>query len=539
MGNVKNSTLALLIGIISIAVFLESSIPYFYAQQKTTPENKFLGQIIYTPDQDMYFSFIREAKDGKFIFNNRLTYIPNKPAFINLEYWLIGTIQRFTGLSENAVYFTWRFLGILLLTIGITLLAKIVLPNTRSILTCVILLLFTGGFGFIFAMLNSAHLINLDIAHSGILDMRFGILPFQQSMTNPHFSFPHGLILIAYAYFLLGIQNNKTGYFLLSGLFFTIIGLVRPYDIIPPVVIFPLYILVSNNGLKFDIRSLFIKLLPLIIIIPVFIYNLWLFKFNTAFKDWSTQGLNANSLPSPIWHYLAFGIVGILAIIRLLQAKSDPLNKNEKFLIVWFLVTFVFIHLGKYFPLIGWSPQIGVYLAVPLALLSCAIKFDDRKLLRYTTIAVTCLCVIVSNISIVLYYTKNFSDPAKTPIFYADQNEVAAWEWLNKNTTPGNVVLAMPPTSLRIAKYTDANVVAAHYSVTPQYEQTADMVYKIFACTSLGDSQQTILEKLNVNYIYIGPSEKAVNNISLVQDNYFTLVYSNTLVSVYKVNRKI
>ena len=530
----------LLIAAFSLVLFLESSIPYIYAERKTAPNNTFLGQIIYTPDQDMYFSFVRQARDGSFLLNNRLTYIPNKPVFVNLEFWLVGAIQRITGMSDNAIYTTWRFLGILLLTIGIFMMARIVLPTTKKVLTCTVILLFTGGFGFVFAALNSAHLISLNTAHSGMLDMRSGFLPLQQATTNPHFSLPHGLILIAYALFLLGEKENKTSRYFLSGLLFMIIGLVRPYDIIPPVVIFPVYALIANGSFKFELRSLFNRVLPLIMIVPVFLYDIWLFKFNDIFKYWSTQGLNANALPGTIWHYLAFGIVGVLAIIRLLQVRSNPLSRNDKFLIVWFLLTFTFIHLGKIFPIIGWSPQIGVYLAVPLALLGCSIKYDreGRKLQYYLGIAVITLCVIASNLGIIMYYTKNFTDPGKIPIFYATNNELAAWQWLNKNINRGDVVLAMPSTSLRIAKYSDANVVAAHYSVTPRYEEVSGTVVGIYAGSSISTQQKSTLEKLNVDYIYLGPDEKMLNSIKVEQGAYLTQVYNDPLVSIYKVNRK-
>lgn len=531
----------LLIAAFSLVLFIESSIPYIYAERKTAPGNTFLGQIIYTPDQDMYFSFIRQAHDGNFLMNNRLTYIPNKPVFVNLEFWLIGAIQRITGMSDNAVYNTWRYLGILLLTIGIFMMARIVLPTVQKVLACTVILLFTGGFGFIFAALNSAHLISLDTAHSGMLDMRSGFLPLQQATTNPHFSLPHGLILIAYALFLIGEKENKTSRYFLSGLLFMIIGLVRPYDIIPPVVIFPVYALIANGGLKFEFRSLFNRVLPLIMIAPVFLYDIWLFKFNDIFKYWSTQGLNANSLPGVVWHYLAFGIIGILAIIRLLQVRSNPLSRNDKFLIIWFLLTFTFIHLGKIFPVIGWSPQIGVYLAVPLALLACSIKYDreGRKLQYYLGMAVIVLCIIASNLGIIMYYTKNFSDPAKVPIFYAGNNEMAAWQWLNKNISRGDVVLAMPATSLRIAKYSDANVVAAHYSVTPRYNEVSGTVVGIYADSLISAKQKPALEKLNVDYIYVGPDEKMLNSVRVEQSDYLTRVYNDPVVSIYKVNRKL
>ena len=532
----KNSIVAILIVLLSAVVFAESSIPYFYAEHKTVPGNKFLGQVIYTPDQDMYFSFIRQARDGNFVFSNRLTYIHNEPAFVNLQFWLIGTTQRITGLSENGIYYVWRYLGILLLTIGITLLARIILPAAGRLWACVVILLFTGGFGFIFAFLGSMHLISLDVVHAGILDMRYGFLPFQQAVTNPNFSFPHGLILIAYALFLLGEREGRKAYYIWCGILFIIIGLVRPYDIIPPVAIFPVYLLVTS-GLRFELQTLLRKFLPLLIMIPVFLYNVWLFKFNAAFKDWSTQGLNADSLPSVIWHYLAYGVVGILAIIRIAQIKTNPLSKNDKFLLVWFLVTFICIHLGKYFPVIGWSPQIGVYLAVPLALLGCSIKYQPvRKLSYCAVIAVITFCVIAGNISILLYYTKNFKDPAKTPIFYASENELAAWQWLQQNTKQGDVVLAMPSTSLRIAKYTDNNVVAAHYSVTPHFVETANLAGNLYSSPALAGKHSIMKDTLHVSYLYIGPLEEQTAHNNIVLDAGYTKVYSNPLVAIYKVN---
>ncbi len=533
----KRSTIALFIGLFSIALFLESSIPYLYAERKNLDKNTFLGQIIYTPDQDMYFSFIRQAHDGHFIFSNRLTYIPNKPAFINLQFWLVGTLQRFTGLSENGIYYLWRFMGVLLLTIGIFMLARILLPTRRQVLACMALLLFTGGFGFLFAALNSAHLIGLEAAHAGILDMKFGFLPFQQAMTNPNFSFPHGFILIAYGWFLLGEQTGKTKYYILCGLFFNIIGLIRPYDIMAPYLIFPAYILLTD-GFRFRLKELLVRLLPLFMIVPVLGYNVWLFKINDIFKYWSLQGLNAGSLPSPILHYLAYGIAGILAIIRVAQIKKNPFTRTDRFLLVWFLVTFVVIQLGKYLPIIGFSPQIGVYLAIPLGLLGCSIRFRPgfSTFKYYGVIAIVTACVVISNVSILMYYCKNFNDTDKTPIFYANKNEMDAMQWLAKNTAEGTVVLAMPSTSLRIAKYTSDNVVAAHYSVTPHYKESAAMASHIYADSVLGAGQKETLQKLNIGYIYIGPSEIEANNVNVLNDGTLTQVYANALVRIYKVN---
>lgn len=520
----------LLIVVVSLVAFFESGLPYIYAEKHTPAGYQFLGQVAYTPDQNMYFSFTSQARDGSFVLNNKLTYLPNKAVFVNLEFWLVGFLQHICHLSENGAYQLWRYLGVLLLVIGVSMLANHFFADSKKRLYALLLIIFSGGFGFAFALLNAVHLTSFGITQLGIIDMRYGLLPFQQMVTNPHFTFPHGLILIAYAFFLRGEQHGKTSDYILSGLLFIIIGLVRPYDIIPPVIIFLLWTVIDRASLQ-DFKALVRRATPLLMILPVLVYNVWLFRFNDIFKYWAQQGLNAGSMPAPQWHYLAYGVIGILAIARVLQIKSNPIRRYEIFLIVWFCVTFTFIHMGKIIPAIGWSPQIGVYLSVPLALLGCSIRVKG-----YALAGIVVLCAVISNTSIVLYFTKNFRDSSKTEIYYAKNEEALAWQWLKENARKDDVVLASETTALRIGKYASSRVTAAHYSVTPRFAETSAMVNRILANTYIGKAQTDELNKLKAGYLYIGPQEKKWHNVE-VDTLSFPKVYENTQVSIYKLNK--
>ncbi len=532
--NSRNTVL--LIILISLAVFAESCIPYICAERNTPAGYTFAGQLTYSPDQNMYFSFISQARDGAFVLKNKLTAIPHEPVFVNLEYWLVGFIQRLTGISENAVYTVWRFLGTMLLAIGFYMLVNIVLPDARRRLAAFVAFFFAGGFGFVFAALSGMHLIGFDATQAGIIDMRYGMLPFQQIITNPHFSFPHGLILIAYAFFLLGEQQGKPRYYALSGVFFTIIGLVRPYDIIPPVIIFPLYILVTNGSLRFEFVPLLKRLLPLFMIVPVFLYNVWLFKYHPVFKYWSLQGHNAGALPSPLWHYMAYGIIGILAILRLTQIKRYPPGKTGKFILLWFGVTCVFIHHGKYIPALGWSPQIGVYLLAPLTLAACSVQYAEIikvKAMRCVALAVVIACIVASNISILMYFSKNRTGDVKTAIFYTTNEEMEALRWLKANARAGEVVLADLPSSQRIAKYTNASVVAAHYSVTPRFEENAALAQRLLGNAQVTSGWEALPANLGANYVYVKHS-----NTPQPVGKYLDMVFQNRGVSIYRVVSK-
>jgi hypothetical protein len=162
---------------IAVAVFAETSLPYWLAENNAPNGYVFSGQVAYAPDQNMYFSFISQARDGAFLFKNKLTAITlnNEPVFLNLEYWLIGTVQRLSGLSENAVYQVWRLLGIIWLAFGFARLASVTLRSERRRLAAFALFFFTGGFGFLFAFLGKMGLLPGDLLQAGIIDARYGI----------------------------------------------------------------------------------------------------------------------------------------------------------------------------------------------------------------------------------------------------------------------------------------------------------------------------------------------------------------------------
>lgn len=519
---------------IAAVVFLEGSVPYWCAEHFAPKGYRFSGQIMYAPDQNMYFSFISQAADGAFLLRNKLTTIPHQPVFLNLEYWLIGYLQRISGLSQNAIYHVWRLLGVILMATGFGMLVRLVLHTQRRRKVAVTVFFLTGGFGFIFALLDVLHLVSFNTLQWGIIDMRFGMLPLQQIITNPHFSFPHGLILIAYAFFVKGEQSGQVKHYIYSGLVFNLIGLVRPYDIIPPVVIFPLYAIAVNVGWRIDIKQWLIRMLPLFMIVPVFLYNVWLFSMHPVFKYWASQGHNVGSLPAIHWHYMVYGVVGLLAVYRLFQGLGQPLGRTGKFVALWFVVTFAFIQIGKVVPALGWSPQIGVYLAAPLTLAACSIQFTGFAAswsFRGVVLPFLAVIIVISNLAVVAYHCRKFVTQTNATGFYTSIPELEAMQWLQQHHTAGSVVMADVPSSQRIARYTNHSVVAAHYSVTPRYEQRATLTARLLADTMITSGRLAVPDSLRVSYLYL-------KNDTLVHPSgatHIKEVFKNKEVSIYKV----
>ena len=519
--------------IIAVAVFAETSLPYWLAEQNAPAGYVFSGQVAYAPDQNMYFSFISQARDGAFLFMNKVTAIPNAPAFLNIEYWFVGALQRFFGMSENAVYQVWRLLGMLFLAFGFARLTRATLTSEKRRITAFALFFLTGGFGFLFAFLDRLHLLSADKLQSGILDARYGMVPLQQLVTNPHFALPHGLLLVAYALFLEGERSRSTGKYVYSGLMFALVGLIRPYDLIPPFIIFPAYTL-AVDGLKFSIRTVWNRALPLMFILPVLAYNLWLFRYHEIFRYWSLQGHNAGSLPGPLWHYMAYGVVGVLAAIRLFQVRKLGVGRTGIFLLLWFGLTFVVIQVGRFLPVIGWSPQIGVYLAAPLAIAAASVRSEALQMplmMRRVLVPILVVTLLVSNVFVVSYHARRFTGSIKTDSFYISVNEMDAFRWLKANTRPGTVVLADDGASQRIAKYTSNSVVASHYSVTPQYGYFAQMVERLLADDRFLSGTEPVPAGSNIEYVLL---KKGRNKLLPLTGAHLQPAFSNEGVVIYK-----
>ena len=439
------------------AAFFESYLPYYFADHNKPPSASFLGQVAHTADHNMYFSFIRQAYDGNILFNNRLTATPNQGAFVNLQFLAVGRVMRLFHLSANAVYQVWRLAAVCFLVFGFTLLSLVALPTLSKRLASLCVFIFCSGFGtFIFLAARSGF-VSSKTALRLAPDLWSGLLPFPQLMLNPHFSLPHGLMLIGGALFLMAEMRNQSPWlYVASGAVFLGNGFVRPYDLISLAVVIPAFIAIEAIRGS-DWRSSALRAIPLAMSLPALAYSIWLFKFHPIFKYWSQQGHNISFMPSPQIQMFAYGSIGLLAMARLLQFRSNPLSLVERFLLVWFVGIFACVHLGSLIPALGFSPQNAIPLFAPLVVLAFSLRLDLRPLRRGLFLSGVAALLVIGNLGGVAYSSKPFMDGRDAHKYYATADEIAAMDWLDKNLQPGAVVLALPPVAGRVSKYTSAS----------------------------------------------------------------------------------
>ena len=539
---VKIYTIAL---VVAVALFLESYIPYYIAGHNNPPMASFLGQVEYTADQNMYFSFIRQAFEGNYVFTNRLTAMPNDPTFFNIEFLMVGQIMRLFDLSENGVYQIWRFLGAFALVFGFAFLLSVILSGYVKKVCALFVFAFSGGGFGIFLFMLGKKFPSYNYKDLYKMDVSAGTnFPFEQAITNPHFSLPHGLMLIGLAAFILAERRPYSPrLYIASGMIFFVDGLIRPYDLISLSVLIPVFIVIEARR-HFDLRKSLLRTIPLVILLPALAYSIWLFKIDPAFKYWSEQGHNSGFLPPPYVHIFSYGIIGILATIRIAQYRTNPISPSERFLCVWFAVVFCLSHIGRVIPALGFSPQMSTTLFAPLVLLAFSLRLRFRQEYRTVFISIVAALIIVGNLGILAYHSQKFIQKYReknggfyaAEEFYANDDEISAYNWINTNANK-KVILASPLVSGRICKYTDALTVIGHYAVTPLYDFKAARVREVLSAPQLAQNELHILHELGTEFLFIGPEEEHMISFDPNATTGLTKVFAKGSVAIYRVEQ--
>ena len=530
--------LSLAVLCVVFAAFFESYLPYYFADHNKPPSASFLGQAAHTTDQNMYFSFIRQAYDGNIIFNNRLTATPNGGAFVNLQFLAVGRAMRAFHLSENAAYQVWRFAGVCFLTLGFMLLSLVALPSLSKRLASLCVFVLAGGFGAFFHFAASNGLLSREAAFTLMPDLWSGMLPFQQLMLNPNFSLPHGLMLVGFALFLLAeVRSQSLWLYVASGAVFLVNGFVRPYDLISLAVVFPVFI-ATEAIRRFDWRVCALRAIPLALALPALGYSVWLFEYHPIFKYWSQQGHNIQFMPSPHIQMFAYGCIGLLAIGRILQFRSNPLSLVERFLLVWFVGIFFCAHLGSFVPALGFSPQNCIPLFAPLVVFAFSLRLRLQRFRRGMFIAVVAALLVISNIGGVAYSSQPFTGTPDTRNYCATADEKAALDWLDRNLRQGAVVLAMPPASGRVSKYSSVSSLVGHHSVTPHYNSILARVRRLLATRQFASYEHGVLRELGADYLYVGPQEQRMLGFDPNTAPGLTRVFAQGEVAIYKVESR-
>lgn len=531
--------------VVSALVFILTTIPYIYGFISGADDKQFMGVMLDMPDHMQYFSWMREFREAN-LSANKLTPEPNQPIFFNLLWWVMAQFDNILGLGFAGMYQILRFVATFTFLPFVYRLCAWYFDDHWHRAVAFLVVVFTSGFGWVLVLLKYT-LTDGELVYPLLVYIAEGNT-FLSILGYPHF-IAAGLFIFVFDLFLQGERENKLSFAFAAGLFALFLGWQHAYDLIS------VYGILGIYGLLKWIRD---KKLPVYILkagvvvglLSVWpaLYSVWLTSADPLWKEVLAQFANAgvytpNLLQLPVLLGLSF-ILACVSVIRRAHAMFRSKNDRELFIFGWFLICFILVYLPVDYQIHlinGWQIPIA-FLATRLLFLDFVPAIQKITQNRKKAISLKQLNILVPLIFLALIiptnvylYVWRYVELARNgyPYFLHD-DEVSALEWLEKNAESDDVVMSSLDLGQFIPAYTGAHAFLAHWAQTVDFYTKSQIVDDFYSDGGGGAQWDTLME-YGVDYVVLGPSERALGGEAQLQATYLQQVFSTDQVTIYQV----
>jgi len=495
------------------------------------------GNIIYSfTDRQVYLSYIEQAREGKFLFEDLYTAKAESSPMFNIFWLSLGLFARLTNLSGNAVIEFFRILLAPLLLFSLYLLFTYLIKDIFQRKLAFLIASLGGGMGFIlmpiiylvaalFSLMEKIRILPIDIDNCEAFI-------FNTIYYSPHFIFSTFLFVSIILLTLLAIEKNKLTYSLPVGIMSAVLLNFHPFTFFILFFIFFAYFisaLIQEKKTGFFIFKYF--LLVGIIALPSALYHLSM--FNSPW--WQNQTWNSTTI-TPFWLSIlaGYGVLVFFSIHSLrLSYKKKMEIKNEKFLLCWLVGGAVLIFLpvsvqGRF--LEGYQIALIILSSYSLA------KFlERRKDLIKDKVFGAILFIVFFCLSIFFVMFLDMKNIYRQGnIVYIRKETAITLKELKNIVGADEVILADIYNANMIPGFATRRVFAGHGVETIDYERKYDTLVE-YMTNSNGDARREILKQNGISYVLYDGQWKDEWKWDLEKDKNLEKIYEKGSYKFYKV----
>jgi hypothetical protein len=243
-------------------------------------------------------------------------------------------------------------------------------------------------------------------------------------------------------------------------------------------------------------------------------------------------------------YLLSYGLPLLLAIggLRYVLPKH---NAGLLFLALWTVVTpfMLYAPTNAQRRLIeSWQIPVSVlaayglvrFVLLPLRRLHArrAWRYSMKKLERAL---LTLLIVLLMPTYIIMFFWHIGAVITYWPPLFQSANLVVTTDWLGHNASYADGVLAAYNTSTIIPARVPVRVTLGHQSETVDLDDRKTDVKRFFDAATSDDWRRELLTRLDLNYVWYGPEERALGTYDPAQAAFLREVYASGDVHLYKV----
>lgn len=527
---------------VTLGLILVTSIPTLFAYLSTPPGKWFSGIVYNVHDTAQYFSWMRESGHSLFI-ENKLTSEPNDPIFLNLHWWIPGRFAAVFGLSLVQVYQLYRLISVPLLTITLYVFSAVIFPDLARRRFAFLLAVFTSGLGWIWVVVKQ-------FAGELLYPTDVYTTPgnsFYVMMVSPPQAFATAVTLLVLLLALLSILRNNLLLALSAGLLALFLGMGHIYDLVTVWAVLGLFgiFLVLRDGWSWPRFTALVSVV--LISAPSALYWGWVSSSaNPMWQQALSQYDNLEVFTPPPPHLLI--LLGLTFLTALLGYTGIvPLKKQSDqtlFIKIWFGVTLLLIYLPFHFRIMLLTGY-----QLPLAVMATWVLYDrvmpwlaERRetfgklhlssFSRWVP-ALFLLAVLPTNLYLFAWRIVDLN--RHTYPYYLHTSELSAFNWLEDNANPHDVVLSSFDIGHYLPGFTGSKAFLSNAVMTMDFFAKHDAVTAFYGQEMLDHQRLEWLQKYNIRYIFYGPAERRLGSYNPGQSSLFQEVYSASETSIYEL----
>jgi hypothetical protein len=521
--------------LLALFFVLVGSLPYIAAHRLTPSGETFMGFVGRdTAGSNSYFAFARQAAEGRVFMTN--LYTPHAPAraYLNPEWWLMGAMARWTGLSLEALFHIGRTLTVVAFLLAAYYLCAVVLPSPAHRRAALLLISCGSGLGWLLWLANRFCGTDLDLPW----DIQ-GVSPFAYLMNKPHFMRAGIFAALHYAWFIRGDQTGRLRYFYAAGLAAAGHSLVRPYHIPESLVFLALYIFVRGHGGNYT-RATTRALACGLGQTPIILWHAWILFNNSLGLQGFHAWYPALLLAQVFWYGLPFA--AILVHLAFTALRGRAWQPDFSILALWIVSAMLLLQATPWFPW-GVESYYPWILAPPILFLqhtwpACAAWMETRPQPdRARRIAVATIAALVLPSSLFAYgdFFEDLRHPDVRERYYVSHDFLKAADWLKDNAPNEPVVLASLDSSQFLPRLANLRIVSGQDALSANYTMMNDWVSRFYVSPGDDGFKQWLCRQQSVDFVLMGPFERAFAAMNPADHPWLAPVFESGDVAVYQV----
>jgi hypothetical protein len=526
---------------VTLGLLIVTSIPTIFGYL-STPSNKWFSGIVYNVhDTAQYFSWMRESGHSLFI-ENKLTSEPNNPIFLNLHWWIPGRFAEVFGLSLVQVYQLYRLISIPLLTFTLYAFVSVLFEDVSRRRFAFLLATFTSGLGWIWVVAKQ---------FTGELLFPTDVYTtpgnsFYVMMVSPPQAFATAVTLLVLLLALLSVLRRSLALSLAAGITALFLGMGHIYDLVTVWAVLGLFglVLTLRDGWSWE---RFTALFGVVLIsAPSALY--WGWVSSSANPMWKQALAQYDNLevftPDPVHLVILLGLTFVTALLGFTGFVPLKWQSNkELFIKIWFGITLLLIYLPFHFRIMLLTGyQLPLAVMATWAIYDRLIpwlqeKFEARSQPRMASIsrwvpALFLLAVLPTNLYLFAWRIVDLN--RHTYPYYLYTSETQAFQWLEANAAPDDVILSSFEIGHYLPGFTGSRALLSNAVMTMDFFNKHDMVTSFYRTEMTDDQRLELLQKYEIRYVFYGPNERRLGEYDPGQSSLFRKAFESGETSVYE-----